>query len=119
MNLSLFLAGGIGALVPEIVRLYEIRERRRIIRFSKFYLFVSAMYVLLGGYVGMVFPTSGSEFLAFAVGVGLVAVVNTSAKLAGRVTRRYLYKQHEGEGVESLGGKGGLRDPSEFRKEET
>jgi hypothetical protein len=88
MRLDYFMAGCIGAIAPEILRLYQIRLRRKTIRFSRFYCGISIFYILLGGYVASIFPGIQGPFWAMCVGVGLVPTVNTMAKLGGLLSLR-------------------------------
>jgi hypothetical protein len=77
-----FIAGAIGAIAPEIVRLYEMRSDPTV-RFSGFYIVVSIAYVALGGYVATIFPGIDSQFWAACVGAGLVLVVNKMVHIGG------------------------------------
>ena len=96
--------------------MYEMRNRKQQVVFSRYYYWVSAAYVLLGGYTAFVFPGATTEFGAMIIGVGLVCVVNTMSKVAGRLVRRYVLSQSIERELEKHGGKGGLRDPFEFRR---
>ncbi len=94
MDIQVFIAGFVGALAPEIVRLYELRQSPQ--TFQPWYYAISVVYALLGGYVATLLPgvADGPLWWAFAVGAGLNAVVSLAAKLgaqlagggAGRVT---------------------------------
>ena len=108
---EIFVAGCIGAAAPEIIRSYELRNQRRKIRFSPYYVIVSIAYIGLGGYVASVFPGSDSSFIGLTVGCGLVCVVNTLAKAAGRLARHALGIIG---GIGKWGGKGGMASPGEF-----
>jgi hypothetical protein len=94
MNVEFFIAGSIGAIAPEILRLYQIRMTSEI-RFSKFYFVISVIYILLGGYVASIFPGLKNSFFAMCIGVGLVTTINTMAKIAGILNK----------GVKAVGGK--------------
>jgi len=69
MNPDHFVAGCIGAIAPEILRLYQIRLRRHSLRFSKFYYVISILYILLGAYVASIFPGIQGPFWAMCIGV--------------------------------------------------
>jgi hypothetical protein len=79
---ELFVAGAVGAIAPEIVRLYEIRMDSNL-RFSPFYFLISVAYVILGGYVASIFPGIDKPFWAGCVGAGLVLVVNKMVHIGG------------------------------------
>jgi hypothetical protein len=115
--MRIFIAGCIGALAPEVVRLYEMRSRRRTVRFDRFYICVSIAYILLGGYTASIFPGATTEFTSMSIGVGLVCVVNTMARIAGRLVSKT--GPMLGKDLERFGGKGGLRDPLDFPKEKS
>ena len=85
---DVFIAGCIGAVAPELLRLYQIRLRARRIVFSRFYYAISVLYVLLGGYVAAIFPSVDTPFLGMCIGVGLVPTVNTMAKIAALLSAR-------------------------------
>jgi hypothetical protein len=110
--MRVFLAGCIGALAPEVVRLYQMRSRRRSVKFDRFYVGVSLAYILLGGYTASIFPGATTEFASMSVGVGLVCVLNTMARIAGRLASKA--GPMLGKDLERFGGKGGLRDPLGF-----
>jgi hypothetical protein len=97
MNVPIFIAGFVGALAPEIVRLYELRRSPQ--TFQPWYYAVSIVYALLGGYVATLLPgvaSSGQLWWAFAVGAGLNAVVSLAAKLGATLAG--------GRGATSAGG---------------
>lgn len=82
MNLPIFLAGFVGALAPEIVRLYQLRQEPQ--TFQPWYYVISLLYAALGGYVATILPgvADGPLWWAFAVGAGLNAVVSMAARQA-------------------------------------
>jgi hypothetical protein len=84
---QIFIAGAIGAIAPEIVRLYEIRTHKKI-TFTPFYFVISAAYVALGGYIATIFPGITGPFWAACVGAGLVLVVNKMVYIGGQLADR-------------------------------
>lgn len=82
MEWNLFVAGCVGAIAPEIVRLYEVRNDTNL-KFSTFYFIISLAYVLLGGYIASIFPGLTGEFYAGCIGAGLVLVVNKMIAIGG------------------------------------
>jgi|SRR6266850_3760311 len=84
---EIFIAGAIGAIAPEIVRLYEIRSSKKV-TFTPFYFVISAAYVALGGYIATIFPGIEGPFWAACIGAGLVLVVNKMVYIGGRLAGR-------------------------------
>ncbi len=80
-----FLIGCIGALAPEIVRLYKLRSSP-VVRWSWGYLLVSAPFVLLGGFMAYILEPATS-YAAFYTGVSTPFVVTTLAKDSERDAR--------------------------------
>ncbi len=76
------LWGMLGALAPEIVRLYSIRRNPRRFRWSWFYLGASAAFALLGGALAVALPAT-TPWAALYVGVATPALV-TSLVRKGR-----------------------------------
>ncbi|MEM9215431.1 MAG: hypothetical protein AAGD25_13930 [Cyanobacteria bacterium P01_F01_bin.150] len=77
-----FLIGCIGALAPEIIRLYKLRTSPAV-RWSWDYLLVSIPFVLLGGFMAYILePTS--NYAAFYTGVSTPFIVSTLAKESER-----------------------------------
>jgi hypothetical protein len=101
MNWEYFIAGCIGAIAPEILRLYQMRLAEEI-KFSRFYFIISGLYILIGGYVASIFPIVEGQtpFWAMCIGIGLVTTINTMAKIA--VTLNEVIKAGTGKGLESL-----------------
>jgi hypothetical protein len=108
MSIPNFQAGFIGALAPEVIKLYKLRNRKK--KFTWYYFLISALYGGVGGYLGYIQPTL-EQLWAFAQGAALPVVV---ALLAKTVVDRM--KQPEGSskspnaaydvGVESENGNG-------------
>jgi hypothetical protein len=111
--MKIFIAGCIGAIAPEILRLYAVRSKRRTIEFSKFYILISLAYILLGGYFAMIFPGVNSEFYGAVIGVGLVCVVNTMNKIAEKIVKS-ISPESIDKAIDLIDGKGGLKNPTEF-----
>lgn len=84
---DIFIAGAVGAIAPEIVRLYEIRSSKKV-TFTPFYFVISAVYVALGGYIATIFPGISGSFWAACIGAGLVLVVNKMVYIGGRLAER-------------------------------
>jgi len=76
---SIFLLGAVGALAPEIVRLYTIRSKPRLFRWSRFYLITSLLFAILGGVMAFVLPAT-SYWGALYVGISTPLLVNTVLK---------------------------------------
>ncbi|MEU4769303.1 hypothetical protein AB0H12_39275 [Actinosynnema sp. NPDC023794] len=71
-----FLLGMAGALAPEVVRLYAIRQNPTKFKWSWFYLLVSVAYGALGGVIALVLPAT-TYWAALYVGVSTPVLVNT------------------------------------------
>ena len=80
MPLNLFIAGFIGALAPEVLRLYGLKQGE--VSFQTWYFLISAIYAVLGGYVATIAPGVTEPWWAFVIGVGLPTVINTAFKAA-------------------------------------
>jgi ABC-type transport system involved in cytochrome c biogenesis permease subunit len=78
-NSGMFLLGAVGALAPEIVRVYEIRNDPHRFTWSWFYLIVSLLFVALGGFVAMILPAENPQG-AFYAGISTPVLVNTVLK---------------------------------------
>jgi hypothetical protein len=76
-----FLLGAVGALAPEILRLYALRTDRAAFQWSGFYLLISLLFAALGGVVALVLPAT-TPYAAFYAGVSAPTVVNTALKKA-------------------------------------
>lgn len=77
-SLWIFLSGCIGSLSPEIVRLYKIRNKPKF-NWSPFYLIISLLFVLLGGFVAWILPAT-SLWGAFYAGVSLPVIISSIGK---------------------------------------
>jgi hypothetical protein len=86
MNTEYFIAGCLGAVAPEVVRLYETsRQRAAGVSFSLFYWVISVVYACLAGYVASIFPGLTGPFYAFCVGVGFDLIVNKASTIVARL----------------------------------
>ena len=90
-----FLIGCIGALAPEIIRLYKLRSSP-VVSWSWGYLLVSIPFVLLGGFMAYILePTS--NYAAFYTGVSTPFIVTTLAKESEREAQaiQHLIKENQ------------------------
>ncbi|MFD7630760.1 hypothetical protein ACFV7Q_32860 [Streptomyces sp. NPDC059851] len=71
-----FALGVVGALAPEIVRLYGIREDPARFTWSWFYVVVSVAFAALGGVLALLMPAT-SYWGALYIGVSTPVLVNT------------------------------------------
>ncbi len=72
----IFSLGMAGALAPEIVRLYGIREDPARFTWSWFYLVVSAAFAALGGLLALAMPAT-TYWGALYIGVSTPVLVNS------------------------------------------
>jgi ABC-type transport system involved in cytochrome c biogenesis permease subunit len=75
----MFFLGLVGALAPEVVRLYEMRSDPQRFTLSWFYLIVSILFVALGGFVAVVLPAQNPQG-AFYAGISTPVLINTVLK---------------------------------------
>jgi len=80
-----FLIGCIGALAPEIIRLYKLRFNPSV-RWSWSYLLFSIPFILLGGFMAYILEPTTS-YAAFYTGVSTPFIVTTLTKDAERETQ--------------------------------
>ena len=78
VNSSSFLIGCVGAIAPEILRLYKLRSSIRI-TWSWSYVLVSIPFILLGGFVAYILEPQ-NYYAAFYSGIGTPFIVNAIAK---------------------------------------
>jgi uncharacterized membrane protein YfcA len=75
---KIFVAGCVGAMAPEIARLYRLRQSGLgRIRYLGRYIVVSIVFVLLGGTVAVLLEAT-SLHAAFYMGLSLPAIVSTA-----------------------------------------
>lgn len=73
-----FGVGIVGALAPEIVRLYSLRSQSGH-SFSGFYFIISIIFAALGGFVAFILPAT-TLWGAFYTGISTPIVVTTALK---------------------------------------
>ena|ERR1700690_4174165 len=83
-GITIFALGCVGALAPEIIRLYKLRSRPWK-KFSPFYLIISGIYAGLGGVVALVLP-SVTVWAALYAGVTLPTLISTVVHHRGKDT---------------------------------
>jgi hypothetical protein len=74
-SLFIFVCGCIGAMAPEIVRLYKLRYRPP--EFRKSYFLISIVFSVLGGFVAVILPAT-TPWGAFYAGVSLPIITSAS-----------------------------------------
>jgi hypothetical protein len=72
----IFVCGMVGAIAPEIVRLYSIRNEPSKFEWSSFYLVASVLFTVLGGFMAWVMPAV-NYFGAFYVGISTPVLINS------------------------------------------
>jgi hypothetical protein len=82
-----FVLGAVGALAPEIVRLWKIRSEPQRFAWSWFYLIVSMLFACLGGIVAVLLPSENAR-AAFYAGISTPVLVNTAAKNINAARRK-------------------------------
>jgi hypothetical protein len=81
-SMAIFIFACIGALAPEIVRLYSLRNSDHV-TFSLFYIFASILFILLGGIVGWILPATtywGAFYTGASTPVLISSILNKAAK---------------------------------------
>ncbi len=76
--LETFFIGCIGAVAPEILRLYRLRDSIRF-NWSWGYILISIIFVLLGGFITYILEPS-NNYAAFYSGVGTPFIINAITK---------------------------------------
>lgn len=76
---AIFAVGMIGALAPEIVRLYSIRTHPARFRWSWFYIVISILFGALGGLLAIALPAT-TYWGAIYIGISTPVVVNQVLK---------------------------------------
>ena len=77
-NYQFFLIGCVGAIAPEILRLYRLRNTLKF-SWSWSYILISIAFILLGGFVSYILEPS-NNYAAFYSGVGTPFIINAIAK---------------------------------------
>lgn len=83
-----FLMGAVGALAPEIVRLYNIRQQPEG-AFSTYYLLISAAFAALGGILAVILPAP-NLLGAFHAGVTTPVLINAALRQGMRASTAQL-----------------------------
>ena len=74
-----YMLGMVGALAPEIIRLYSIRDNPAQFKWSWFYLVISILFACLGGVVALVLPAI-TYWGALYAGISTPVLVNSAFK---------------------------------------
>lgn len=83
----IFLLGLVGALAPEVVRLYGIRNDPERFRWSWFYLVISLVFGALGGLMALVLPAT-TYWAAVYVGASTPVLVNSLVRKGRDLARQ-------------------------------
>ncbi|ELS04180.1 hypothetical protein Xen7305DRAFT_00039080 [Xenococcus sp. PCC 7305] len=78
VNSTSFLIGCVGAIAPEILRLYKLRSSIRL-NWSWGYVLVSIPFMLLGGFVAHILELS-NNYAAFYAGISTPFIINAIVK---------------------------------------
>ncbi|MEV6055819.1 hypothetical protein [Streptomyces sp. NPDC052107] len=90
-----FSLGMVGALAPEIVRLYSIREDPTRFAWSWFYLIASVAFGGLGGLLALVMPAT-TYWGALYIGVSTPVLINSMTRKGRQLTRSEMRSSHSG-----------------------
>jgi hypothetical protein len=74
----IFLVGTVGALAPEIVRLYNLRLGKSE-PITRYYLTISIIFAALGGLVAVLLPAT-TPWAAFYAGISTPVLINTALR---------------------------------------
>ena len=77
--LTVFILGLVGALAPEVIRLYSLRYNPALFKWSWFYLIVSLLFCGLGGLVALILPAT-TPWGAFYAGISAPTLVTAAVK---------------------------------------
>lgn len=75
-----WIVGAVGALAPEVVRLYKRRRRPKLLRFSRAYFAVSIVYACLGGILATLLASDAAPIGWFYTGAALPFVLDAGIK---------------------------------------
>jgi hypothetical protein len=75
---SFFWCGCVGALAPEIIRLYKLKSRKNL-NWQPTYFILSILFALLGGFMAWVLQVT-SYYAAFYVGVSFPTIISTISR---------------------------------------
>lgn len=84
-HLATFVLGMGGALAPEILRLYTIRQRPSEFTWSGFYVVVSLAFASLGGLVAVILPAT-TWWAAFYAGVSTPVLIGKAIERTSYLT---------------------------------
>jgi hypothetical protein len=90
----IYFMGMIGALAPEIVRLYSIRNDPAKFQWSWFYLLISVLFACLGGILALALPAT-TYWGALYIGISTPVLVNTLVKKSQELTKPRLKARPE------------------------
>ena len=76
-DVVVFLIGVLGALAPELYRLYRLRGRLHRMKFSISFFVISVLYALMGGLVAWILPAV-TLWAAFYAGITWPILVSTA-----------------------------------------
>jgi hypothetical protein len=93
-HVLVFALGCIGALAPEIVRLYKLRKNLPKEVFSLGYYLVSIVYSALGGVVALILPAV-TMWAAFYAGITTPTLISTAAKHREKVEIRNMVNRRD------------------------
>jgi len=77
-SLSVFACGCIGAIAPEIIRLYKLRQQKERIEFPRSYFLFIIPFIVLGGFVALILDSS-PMWSAFLEGAAVQFTVSAVA----------------------------------------
>lgn len=80
-NITIFALGCVGAIAPEIIRLFNLREQPSRFIWSWFYLVITLFFVALGGIIAWILPTT-TYYGAFYAGVTTPILITSILKNA-------------------------------------
>lgn len=79
-GLYIFLVGSVGALAPELVRLYGLATGGKQVVWSPgFYIPISVLFAALGGLIAVILPSENLQS-AFYAGVSTPVLISTALK---------------------------------------
>jgi hypothetical protein len=100
-HVLVFALGCIGALAPEIVRLYKLRKNLPKEVFSLGYYLVSIVYSALGGVVALILPAV-TMWAAFYAGITTPTLISTAAKHREKVEIRNMVNRRDQNIVKAI-----------------
>lgn len=96
-----FGLGCLGALAPEIVRLYSIRTQPSRFKWTSFYIVVSILFACLGGILAIVMPAT-TPWGALYIGISAPILVNSIAKKAIAMTQQGTRSTHSASPIRGM-----------------